>query len=236
MSIFDVSSDIKQDVERDVIAGQRLATGIYPMTIKVAYLDKSKGGAHNINIVGTIEGQGYSETIYLTNKKGENFYIDKKTGDKRLMPGFSQVSNMCELLVGKKLGQMEMETKRIKVYNFEERKDVPVERKVLVELSGMLTHPAIYNIKENKQVKGVLKSGAEGYVNDPTGETRNKNEISKWFDSEKRTLPEKKAEKEAKFFKEWEKSHTGKVRDKSEKIAGATGMPKGEDTAEDLFA
>ena len=231
-NIFEVSADIKQDEERDVIAGQKLATGIYPMKLKLVYLDQSKGGAHNVNIVGEINGLPYNETIYLTNRAGNNFYLDKKTGDKRLMPGFSQVSNMCELLAGKKLGAMAMETKLIKVYDYTEKTEVPVERKVLTELLGMLTYPAIYNIKENKQVD----NGSGKYIDDPTGAHRDKNEISKWFDSEKRTLPEKKASKDAKFYKDWEKSHTGKVRNNYKKVAGAAGMPAGGETAEDLFA
>lgn len=240
MSIFDVAEDVKQEEERDVIAGKKLPTDLYKMKIKLAYLDQSKNGAHCLTIVG-VTGKApnevqYNETIYFTNRAGDNFYIDKKSGDKRMMPGFSNISNMCELLTGKKFGKMEMVDKTINVYNYDERKEMPVERKVLIELVGMIAHPAIYNIAENKQVKGVMKNGKEGYVNCPTGATVEKNEISKWFDLDKCTLPEKKADKPAKFYKDWLKSHQGKVKDKVEKMAGVTkGMPAVEDTAEDLF-
>lgn len=231
MNIFDVADDVKQEEERDVVAGQRLGTDIYKMKIKMVYLDKSVGGAHNINIVGTVNDSPYNETIYITNKKGENFYKDKKTGDKRMMPGFQQVSNMCELLIGKPLKSMTMEDKKIKVYNYDEQKEVPVDRKVLTELCGIVAHPAIVKILENKQIKG----SDDKYVNDPTGAIREKNEITKWFDEDKKTLPEKKAKKEADFFNTWLKANKGKDRNKVEKVVGSTSASGAAETTEDLF-
>lgn len=228
MSIFAVDKDIKQEEERDVIGGQVFETDMYLMKIKMMYLDQSKGGAHNLNIVGTIDGQNYNETIYFTNKAGQNFYKDKQSGEKRSMPGFNQINNMCQLLAGKPFAEMAMEEKTIKVYDYEEKKELPVPRKVLTETIGMLAYPAITKITENKQVK----NGLGAYVNDPKGATRDKNEITKWFDEEKRTLPEKKAGKDAKFFEEWLKSYKGKTRDKVEKVSGAIA---GEETTEELF-
>lgn len=232
MSIFDVSEDIKQEEERDVVAGQRLTTDIYPMKIKMVYMDKSDKGAHSVNIVGEINGAPYNEAKFITNRDGQNFFADKKTGEKRINPNFAQVTSMCELLLGKKLNQMTLEKKMVKIYNFKKRADEVVERDVMTELTGLTAHPAILKIIENKQVD----DGTGKWVNDPTGATREKNEITKWFDEEKRTLPEKKAGKDAEFYNEWLKSNKGKDRNKVQKVAGAAGMPSGaEDTTEDLF-
>ena len=229
MSIFDVSEDVKQEEERDVIGGMVFDTDMYETKIKMAYLDQSKGGAHCLNLVCAIGDAFYNETIYFTNRKGENFYKDKKTGDKRMMPGFNQINNMCLLLAGKKFGAMAMEEKQIKIYDFDEKKEVTKPRKVLSDLTGMIAYPALQKITENKQVKGA----DDKYVNCPKGTTRDRNEITKWFDSEKRTLPEKKADKDAKFFNDWLKANKGKTKDKVEKVIGAP--IAGEETTEDLF-
>ena len=93
-------SNLKTDgVEKseDRVGGySSLATGIYNGVIKTAYAGQSDGGARNVTLVIDIKGTEYRETIYITNKAGDNFYADKQDPNKKvLMPGYSTVDDIC---------------------------------------------------------------------------------------------------------------------------------------------
>ena len=50
-----------------------LDTNVYPATIKIMYAGKSKGGANSITLIADIDGREYRETVWITNKNGQNF-------------------------------------------------------------------------------------------------------------------------------------------------------------------
>ena len=218
MNIFEVSADVVREEERDIISGQKLDTDIYAAKLKMVYVDKSKSGAANINFMLDVNGQNYNETVYVTNKSGQNTYTCKKTGKKKLLPGFQQVNTVCKLLLNKEISAAVLEEKMINIYDYELSKEVPMKRQVLTELIGENAHVAIQKVLQNKQVK----ADSGDYVNDPTGETRETNEIVKWFNADKQTLPEFAEESEAKFFQKWLDANKGKVKDKVQKVATST--------------
>ena len=52
-------------------------TDVYEATIKVAYAGQSAGGARNVTLVVNLPDGEYSETIYVTNKKGCLLYTSR---------------------------------------------------------------------------------------------------------------------------------------------------------------
>ena len=76
MSIFGNLTNEGLEETTDRLGGFQIrATDIYPATIKAAYAGQSAGGARNVTIVAELPDGEYSETIYVTNKKGVYAYV-----------------------------------------------------------------------------------------------------------------------------------------------------------------
>ena len=232
LDFLQVEQDVEQQEEKDMVGGfQVFDAAIYPFTIKTAYFDKSAGGANSVNILLEDEesGRKYTHTEYITNRAGNNFYIDKKDKKtKHVMPGFSKMSALSELLTGAILGAAVVEEKIHEIRNFETKTNVPTPKQTLTEWKGLKVHVGMLKILENKSVKTEI-DGKVKYV--PTPEVREVNEVDKWFNAEGKTLQEVKHQTEALFVTEWNKANKGKVRDKSDKALVATaGAPLGAST------
>ena len=186
--------------EKDVLGGggSLLETGVYDFTIEMAYASKSAGGAAALNVhLKSDSGATLRKAIYVTNKKGENFYIGKD-GQKAYLPGFLLATNLCLLTVKKELHQVTPEDKTIMLYDFDAKKELPTKAKVLVDLIGQRVTVSI--VKE--VVDKTAKQGDGSYA--PTGETREQNELSKVFNEDGLTQLEKDSgATEAKFKAAW---------------------------------
>jgi len=209
-------SSIQQD--KDVLGGSKFGpweSGIYDTVIDLAYVDESKGGATGINFVfKTQEGKELRKTIYVTSgkEKGQlNYYVDKD-GNKKYLPGFTQVNDICLLAVGEELADLETETKVLSIYNKEQAKEVPTKKEVLTSLLGKDITLGITKIIEDK-------------YNAP-GEIRITNEISKAFRTRDRmTANEIRSEAEvAEFHTAWAEKNTGIIIDKSGKSKGTASV------------
>lgn len=209
---------------KDTLGGfSRLESDVYPAVIKMAYAGQSQHGAHNVTVVADVNGQEYRETLYVTNRKGENFYVDKN--DKSIrhpLPGFTVVDDLCLLTTGHALAEQEAEPKVVKVYNPEEKKEVPTEVPVLMDLIGKTIQLGIIKRIEDKTAKNDQSGEYE-----PTGETRETNQIDKIFHVESgRTVSEYRHEIDpAEFLPAWTKRNQGKTRDVSQ--AGKGNAPAG---------
>lgn len=223
--------------ETDVLGGggHSFTSAIYDSTIKMAYAQKSRSSeAMSLVLIATIDGKEYQEAFWYTNKKGENFYVDKNDNTKKhLLPGFQQVNSLCLLATGKGLLQQNHEKKAVGIYDFKLKKEVPTEVEVFMDL---LTKPitiALSQIEENKQ----KKNGAGKYVN--TAETRKVNEAKKFFHTEtKRTLSEVRAHKAnpdgdhtAEFYKAWNEKYAGKLVNNVKEVEGNAGAPPADDSS-----
>jgi hypothetical protein len=200
----------------DILGGfSVLDSNLYDFAVEVAYLDKSEHGAMSFNIHGADKnGNRLRQTLWITNRNGENFYINKN-GGKRYLPGFTHANNICLLTVGKDLVDIEPEEKAIKLYDFETRQEIPIKKAVLTDLIGTEITLGMLKVVEDKNVKN-----ADGvYV--PSGETREVNEIDKVFRTRDGfTVTEIRAENEEPAFKEkWLAKNVGTVRNKAK---GAT--------------
>jgi hypothetical protein len=197
--------------EKDVLGGRTLLpTGVYEGTLDVAYITKSPGGATAFNLVIDIGGKKVRDQIYVTNRAGGVTYT--KDGKKFPLPGYSLINALAKLTAGKEIPQLEFEKKLVKVYNFEQRKEVPTEVEVAVELVGQPVKLGIEQHRENKNAK----DQAGNYV--PTAEIREFNTVTRVFHAQTgQTASEYNAQAPAEFLALWAKEYDGKVIDKTAK-------------------
>lgn len=229
-----------QEVQDRVGGGfQPIKSGVYKAAIKQMYAKPSKSGAIGVTIEYEIRPQQgnprkFTETYYVTNKNGENFYIDKD-GQQQYLPGFSHVNDMCLGLTGKTMFELndegKLELKNIKVYNFTTKKDEIEQLPTFVPLLDKELALAILERHENKtkQVNGA-------YV--PVNEKRIVNVVEKVLllkDGVPFTHLEVKAGvNEPKFVTEWLEAWKDKVDDRYEEVAGGASTAAAPTTAMNL--
>lgn len=213
--------------EKDSVGGNRvLDTGIYKLKVNWAYIGKSDGGALALHASFKTEaGQDVRQSFWMTSGKEKgckNFY--EKDGQKHYLPGFIMANALCLLAVGKEISQLETEQKVIPLYNSVAKAEVPTKVDMLTDLIGQEVLAAVMKQKVDK----TKKNDATGQY-EPTGETREENEIDKFFRARDRmTTAEIRAQAEtATFIDTWAEKFKGQVRDKSKgtAAAGSTGMP-----------
>jgi hypothetical protein len=198
----------------------------------MAYAGKSAGGAQNVTLIVELDGQEYRETVYVSNRKGENYFYSKDrdgkpSTNKSTLPGFTVVDHICLLTTGLPLCEQDdtVEEKMVKIYDFEAKKEVPKSVPVLTGLLGKQISLGIIKTWENK----TQKQGDE-YV--AIADTKFTNAIDKVFHTEtKRTVSEIKAEAETgAFWGAWLERNKDVTRDKrsikdGEAGAGTAGRP-----------
>jgi hypothetical protein len=213
--------DVKET--KDTIGGgfSVRTSGVYDATIKMAYLGKSAGGAMSLPCIFDIDGSEYRETLYLTNKEGKPYYLDKD-GAKHYLAGFLNGDALALLTTGKPLADCATERKVVKLYNFEQKKDIPTEVDCLTALIGQKVKLGVLqelSFKSAKQPDGTYKE---------TAETREANVIDKVFHATSgKTVNEFRAKvAEAEFMPKWAEKWTGKVKDKTAGKTPAAGTPR----------
>ena len=214
--------------ETDTLGGgaQLRESGVYDMAIKVAYFEKSKGGATGLSLVLEDEAGGqYKETLWATNKEGKNFYVDKVSGEKKYLAGFIHADALCLLAAGTPIGQMQTEQLVLKIYNYDAKAEVPTKVDALKALMGKSIKVAILKQRENKTQKN---ESTGGY--DPINEERHINVIDKIFRaSDSKTTAEVRSQApEAAFMDEWKARWEGKVKDRYKEVTGGAkaGAPR----------
>lgn len=225
MGIFSNATTEGLEESEDRVGGfQPLDTDAYDTTIKVAYAGQSSGGAQCVTLIGDAGGKEYRETIYWTDRKGQNFYLNKNDQTKKLpLPGFTILNDICLCATDKPLAEQATEEKIVNIYDYDQKKEVPTSVPVLVDLVGKVVTLGIVRNLENKNVK----QGNE-YV--PTADTRETNNIEKVFHTEtKGTVVEaRNGQDPGAFFATWVERNKGNVRDKrtlKEGQAGTAGRP-----------
>jgi hypothetical protein len=225
--LANLATDAAIAEDRDTIGGNGpLASGLYPATIALAYLTKSAGGAIGLVLHAKTEAAGeIRQTLWMTSgtaKGAKNYY--EKDGAKHYLPGFTLANSLALLAAGKEIAQLDTETKVVKVYSSEAQAEVPTKVEVPVDLL------------DKEILIGLIKQTVDKNVKDddgkyvPTGETREENEIDKFFRArDKMTVAEIRAQaEEATFVNLWDQKWTGKERNKAKGAAagGTAGLPK----------
>lgn len=208
-------------------------TGVYDMTIKMAYAIVAKSGAHGMVITfESADKKSVTQTEYIssgTEKGCKNYYIDKDTGEQKFLPGYLKMDALAMLATKKELqgpnGQT-WEEKLVPIYNHDAKGEVPTKVPVCVSLLGTKVKVGILKINENKTKKNEATNKYE-----PINEAREINEVSKVFHAETgKTIQEYREQKEAAtFLGQWTEKFGNKTIDKYKTIAGApaAGAPAG---------
>lgn len=224
MSLFGNLKSDGLEESQDRLGGYKpLETDIYTGTIKAAYAGKSEGGALSVSLIAVFGSTEYRETYWVTNKKGENFFLNKDDKTKKVpLPGFQIVDDICLIASGKPLAEQSTEERTIKLYDHEAKKELPKGVDMLVDLIGQQISLGILKELHNKNEK----QGNE-YV--ATAETREVNTTDKVFHpTERMTVAEARAgASEAKFWDGWVERNKGQVRDRREIKDGQSGAKKG---------
>jgi len=215
MGLFDTLTTEGLEESKDVAGGayQALPSDIYSAVIKLAYAGKSRSSdARSVTFHADINGTEYRETVWITSGKGVNYYVSKEDGKTRIpLPGFSTIEELCLLATQEPLSAQTTEEKVVKLYNFEERKEVPTPVQVLTSLIGKEVNLGILR----EIVDKTARDDSGNYV--PTGETRTQNVTSKVFHPESnKTVNEYRHEvKDPEFYETWIAQNQGKDRNRA---------------------
>ncbi len=214
--------------EKDTLGGGGvLDSAIYHSVVKVAYLSKSSGGALALNVILDVKGKEARQQFWMTSgdaKGNKNTYT--KDGKEFYLPGFITANSLALLTVGKEIGELELEKKVIKLYDFTAQSEVPTEVDVFADLTGQEILAGIQRITVDKNIDSGQVDGNGRKVYVASGETRDINEVNKFFRAtDGLTVPEIEAQvTEAKFKDAWDAKFTGKTLNKAK---GADGVKSG---------
>ena len=216
--------------EKDSVGGgfSILDSNTYGFKIELAYLTKASSGALALNVsLKTDDDRELRQQFWMTSgtaKGGKNYY--EKDGEKHYLPGFIAANALCLLTVGKEISALDTEEKVIKLWSSEAKAEVPTKVAMLVDLLGQEIVAGVVKQTVDKNIKN---EATGEYV--PTGETREENEIDKFFRArDNKTTSEIRAGvEEAVFIGQWKAKWAGKVKNKAKGAAagtGTAGMPK----------
>lgn len=183
-NVFANKKTAKKDtgVEEDFLSsGGVLDTDVYQATIKTAYLQDSQSSkAQAVNLLLDVNGREVRPQIWVSNKNGDVTYVDKKTKEDKNLPGFNQINSLAMLVLGKELGELDVEELTVKLYDFDAKKELPQAVDCFSELHGEKVYVAI----QRQTVDKTKKNDSTGEY-EPTGETRDQNEVVKFFAADK---------------------------------------------------
>lgn len=199
-----------------------LDTGMYPMVVDMAFIGESKKGAASITVHFKEVGgkRTHRETFYVTSGKAlgrKNTY--EKNGVKHLLPGMEAMNQLAFITTGKKLPELSPEEKTIKLWNFDERKELPTKVPALTQMIGETVLVAITKCAENKRTKV-----GDKYID--TNDRREFNEVGKFLHEDRFSVAEKIAgEKETGYYTRWTGSFDSDyVNDKYKAVAPGVGV------------
>lgn len=182
-NIFAGAKTAKDDsgIEDDFIrTGGALETDIYPAVIKAMFnRGSTKSKAMSIIVMLDIGGKEVMSQTWVTNGDGGVTYKDKKDGDKpKNLPGFNQMNTLALLVTGKSLGELAVEERTLKLWDGQAKAEVNQVVDCYTELHGEKVMVAL-----QKQIvdKEELIPGSNPPAYRPTGQTREVNEVVKYF-------------------------------------------------------
>lgn len=228
MGMFDnVGTSATVAAETDRVKGAKkemLPSDIYNLTIKHAFVQKSKGGAMGIVLsLVTPEDREIRMTEYITSgdAKGNKTYYEKKGKNEVMeqyaLPGFTLIDGLAQVTLGKSILKCTDEKRTIKLYNFDAKTEVPTEVDMLVELVGQKVLGCVLNQIQDK----TAKNDATGEY-DPTGQTYSVNVVDKFLnEATRKTAAEIANNVDATFADSWLAKWKGQIDDQSTEVKGA---------------
>ena len=206
-------------------------SGVYQGTVKNAFIGKSSGGATSVSLEVKLDsGKTIFETIYVTNKQGNNTY--EKDGVIGYLPGFLTVNQIVLFATGKDLFELEseLEERIVKQYDSKAGKQVDKPAMVIVPLLEQPILVAIKEVRENKTKAG------DGNKRITLAEDRVYNTIDKVFHpSTFQTQAELEQDKEATYIDTWKKDNEGKLDDRYKSVESANSATVSKPSSSGLF-
>ena len=206
-------------------------SGVYPGTIKNAFIGKSSGGATSVSLEVKLDsGKTIFETIYVTNREGNNTY--EKDGVIGYLPGFLTVNQIALFATGKDLYELEsdLEERIVKQYDFTAGRQVDKPAMVIVPLLEQSILVAIKEVRENKTKAG------DGNKRITLAEERVFNTIDKVFHTSTfHTQAELEQNKEAAYLESWKKDNDGKLDDRYKSVESANSTTVTKPASSGLF-
>jgi hypothetical protein len=204
-----------------------IPSGIYEAVIKQLWFGEYGSGAAYMDLQLEAAGKTFRERILLSDRNGNNFWT--KDGKSTFFDGFMALDAICLFLTGEDFAaNMEnIEQKMVKVYNAEQKKEVPTEVPVLANVLGETIKVAIL-----QRTVDVTKKGDDGQYH-PTGETRDENTLSKVLDMDtNRTVTEIIDEVESPVYADaWLARWEGKVSNEAKGAKAGAGGTAGKPAA-----
>lgn len=181
-NVFAGKKIAKDTIDEDYVpSGGVFDTDIYQAKIKTAYIGKAQASeARNVTLLLDIGGRELRSQVWVSNKSGNVTYTDKKTKEVKNLPGYNQINALALLVAGKNLGDLTTEDLVVKLYDFDAKKELPQSVTCFTELHGELVNVAV----QRQTVDKTKKNDNTGEY-EPTGETRDQNEIVKFFAGDK---------------------------------------------------
>jgi hypothetical protein len=215
--------------DKDVLGGGSnvVDSDAYAAKIVLAYIKKSDSGALGLHLVfNHSDNKELRQTLFMTSgdKKGNKTYYTK--GDENFpLPGFSQANSLALLTTGKEISDLDTEEKVIKLYDFTAKAEIPTKVQMITE---MLDQDIVIGLI--RQIVDKTKKNEVTNEYEPTGETREENEIDKFFCAKEghmhKTTTEIKAKSEtAEFYAAWTEKWRGQVRNKAKGAGANAGVP-----------
>ena len=194
-------------------------SNVYRCIVDMAYFDKSTGGAHSLNLtLLNSDGKQLKQTLWFTKKTGEIHYVNKRTGEKAYLPGYTLANNLALIITGEDINEAfeKSEKKMVNVYDFTAKAEKPTEKSVATSLLGKQVKAAIIKQTVNKRAN----AGDNVWV--PTTETKEENDIKEfYFDDSDLTVVEKsKDATEPLMMPKWVKRNEGKTMNRVKAVPG----------------
>ena len=229
MGLFDqVNSSTTVTPEKDNVKGQKrepLASDIYNLIIKHAYVTKAKSGAMAVNLLLTTPAdREIKMTEYITSgdaKGNKTFYEkDKKDGSGKEqfnLPGFSLIDALSHIVTGKSILSATSEKKSIKLYDFDSKAEKVTEVDMLIDLVGKPVCGAVLHQIQDKTAKNAQTGEYEA-----TGKVYATNVVDKFLSpDERKTSTEIKNNIPADFAEKWLAKWKDQIDDQSTEVKGA---------------
>ncbi len=231
MNFQNLTTDGLEETQDRLGGFQVLSSGVFLGKIKAAYAGTSATSkAQSVTVLADFAGKEYRETFWLTNGKGENFWINTKANNTKVaLPGFTHVNDLCLVTTNKPLSQQSTEEKVMLVYDKDAKKEIPTSVQMLVELIGKEVSFGILKQIEAKQKKDSGGNYVDALDDNGMLETREVNVTDKIFHHPS-NLTVSEAQQgitAATFHPAWSEKNTGVTRDKTKGKGGAAGAAQG---------
>ena len=138
---LNTAADVVEDAD-SVGGGSKFGpweSGLYDLTINMAFLEIAKSGAIAVNLhASNTEGKELREKLWIQSgtAKGSKTYYETKDGTKKNLPGFSLFRALTLMTLNAEPNAVASEEKVVKLWSSAAKAEVPTTVPVLTDLLG----------------------------------------------------------------------------------------------------